>query len=168
MNKLLKNHGFWGIIILIAMGFIVSVVMKDSAPWVLGDAEHMIFSIVFSLVPGLLWLYFFYTQDKHEREPKHCMLGVFVLGMLLGYSFSYPIEPFFTESHVGSSSPVVELLWAILVFGSIQELTKFLVVRYSVYNSKEFNEPADGYEDVLVEVELTETDAFVITMQKAR
>jgi RsiW-degrading membrane proteinase PrsW (M82 family) len=144
MNKLLKNRGFWGIIVLIAMGAVLSVVMKDAEPWNLGDTEHLIFSITFSLIPGLLWLYFFYTQDKHEREPKHYMLGIFVIGMLLGYSFAYPIEQYFAESHVQSGSAVVELLWAILVFGTVQEVTKFIAVRYSVYNSKEFNEPADG------------------------
>jgi len=144
MKGILKNRGFWGIFVLIAMGAVLSGVLQGTI-FQFSPTEHLIFSIVFSIIPGLLWLYFFYLQDKYEREPKHFLLAVFVLGMLLCYGLTMPLESIFRDTHqAATSGPIVELLWAILVFGTIQELTKFLVIRYSIYNSKEFNEPADG------------------------
>jgi len=144
MGNFFKNRGFWGILLLIGMGAVLSVFMKDQVYEFSGNT-HLIFSFVFSIIPGLLWLWFFYLQDKYEREPHHFLLGVFVISMLLAYSVALPLENFFRDAHeITTRSPMVEFLWSVLVFATIQEVVKFIAVRYSIYRSEEFNEPADG------------------------
>ena len=143
--EFLKNRGFWGILVLLAMGAITAALLAGLPPLELSPLPHTLFSLVFSIFPGLLWLYFFYSQDKYEREPHLHLLGMFALGMLMAYGFSMSLEKNFAQSHNGIlSGNLADLAEAILVFGCIHELTKFLVVRYTVYYSSEFNEPVDG------------------------
>ena len=145
MTKLLKDRGFWGIIVLVLLGTLTSVLLEGQVFEVHSPLGHLLFSAVFSLVPGLLWLYFFYLQDKHEREPHHYLVGVFIAGAALAYGVSVQVSRAFDAAHATSLySPLAQLLTAILVYGVLQELVKFLVVRYTVYNSNEFNEPVDG------------------------
>jgi len=39
--------------------------------------------ILMALIPALIWLVFFYQQDRLEPEPKGYVLGVFILGAIL-------------------------------------------------------------------------------------
>ncbi len=98
---------------------------------------YTIFALAFA--PGAFWLWYFYKKDKLEPEPKSLILRVFALGMLA------VIPTFFAEQAVNSVlslfSPVL-----ILVVGApiIEELAKFLVVRFTIFRNKEFDEPMDG------------------------
>ena len=144
MGRLLKNLGFVAILLLLTFAAVMSILFADTL-LTLPKGLHVLFSLFFSLVPGLLWLYFFWLQDKYEKEPKEYLLGVFALGAFMAYSLSMPLENLFSAgSPLPLGSPFVRLLQAILLIGCIQELTKFLSVRYSIYYSNEFNEPADG------------------------
>src|SRR5262249_21866735 len=95
-----------------------------------------------AVVPGLLWLAYFYLQDRDEPEPKHYVLGVFLLGAFV----AAPLAGFF-GGHAAAASrgfTLEGILLAIVPCGLAQELAKYLVVRYSVYLSDEFDEPPDG------------------------
>lgn len=140
--KLLRNRGFWGVIVLILLGAITATAFSD-ATWAFGSG-HVFFSVIFSLVPGLLWLYFFYLQDRYEREPHHFLLGIFILSAALSYAVAYPIEQMYEASHGVLAGMANNLLAQVLVFGALQQLIIFMVVRYTVFFSDEFNEPADG------------------------
>lgn len=145
MAKLFTNRGFWGIIVLLLLGTLTSILLKDVVVQVHNNVWHLLLSALISLVPGLLWLYFFYLQDKHEREPHGYLLGVFIAGAALAYGVSVQLQRAYDATHeTALQSPVANLLTAILVYGVLQEMVKYLVVRYSVFNSEEFNEPADG------------------------
>lgn len=144
MGKLFTNRGFLGIIVLVLIGSLTSILLKGVVLQMSGVGLFL-FSALMSIGPGLLWLYFFYLQDKHEREPHHFLVGVFILGAALSYGVSIQLERLYDAGHDSSLySTAAKLLTAILVYGVLQELVKFLVVRYTVYNSNEFNEPADG------------------------
>lgn len=91
-----------------------------------------IIALVIAPIAFLVW--FFYTRDKLNPEPRGLILRVFLLGMLVAI-------------------PVVLLQWllplpklwmAILGAPILAELGKFAVVRQSVYTSPEFDEPVDG------------------------
>ncbi len=98
-------------------------------------------SLVMAVVPGLLWLAYFYLQDRDEPEPKHYVLGVFLLGAFV----AAPVARFlgWHAAPRGDLTPEGILL-AVVPCGLAQELAKYLVVRYSVYLSEEFDEPLDG------------------------
>jgi RsiW-degrading membrane proteinase PrsW (M82 family) len=40
--------------------------------------------VVMALIPAVLWMSFFYVQDREEQEPRHFVLTVAVLAALLG------------------------------------------------------------------------------------
>ncbi|MDX9755138.1 MAG: PrsW family glutamic-type intramembrane protease [bacterium] len=90
--------------------------------------------ILLAFGPGIFWLWYFYRKDRLEPEPKMLVLQMFVLGMLV-------VIP----------CALLELLYPwnnlfLLVVGApvIEEMGKFLVVRYTVYKDQEFDEPMDG------------------------
>ncbi|MBI4508111.1 MAG: PrsW family intramembrane metalloprotease [Deltaproteobacteria bacterium] len=98
-------------------------------------------------IPALLWLGFFYLQDRHEPEPKSYILGMFLLGALV----SGPVAGFFLDmvhqphSHRGIHGPSPEqVVGSLAIIAVVQELVKYLLVRSTIYLSKEFDEPMDG------------------------
>jgi protease PrsW len=106
-------------------------------------------ALTMSAIPALLWLAYFYLQDRHEPEPTHYVLGVYVLGALV----AGPAASFLIGQLTGpaplvarSVSPLgpESLVRTFLIVALAQELCKYLVVRYTVYRSPEFDEPMDG------------------------
>jgi len=100
-------------------------------------------------IPAVLWLGFFYLMDRHEPEPKQLVAGVCVLGALI----AAPLADFVQAQAVPPVALAVQglspfsldrVLHAVLVVGLSQEMCKYAVVRYTVYMSKEFDEPMDG------------------------
>lgn len=98
-----------------------------------------------SFIPALLWLAFFYQQDRLEPEPKGYVLSVFLLGALLAQGAGIPLLNEVFEVHRWlPTSPWVNLLGSVLVVGLTEEFLKYAAVRYSVYRSMEFDERMDG------------------------
>jgi len=142
--KFLTNKGFLGIVLLIIIGAVCSWLL-DGTLLSLSGVWRLLFAIGVTLLPGLLWLWFFYMEDKYEKEPKQMLLGVFALGGLTAYALSKPITALFVpEVSVFDQNLLSQFLVAFLLVGMIQQLVIFLTVRYSIYFSNEFNEPADG------------------------
>lgn len=106
-------------------------------------------ALVVAAVPALLWLVYFYLQDRLEPEPKHYVIGVYLLGAFVAAPLSEfiiaqvaPPAPFAAQSI--ESFGADRLVRVFLVIGIAQELCKYVVVRYTVYLSPEFDEPLDG------------------------
>jgi RsiW-degrading membrane proteinase PrsW (M82 family) len=106
-------------------------------------------ALAMSAIPALLWLAYFYIQDRHEPEPTHYvagvyLLGCFVAGPLAGFLVAQLTgpPPMGTQA-MGLLSPQ-RLVHTFLVVALAQELSKYLVVRYTIYRSPEFDEPMDG------------------------
>lgn len=101
--------------------------------------------VFLALVPALIWLVFFYLQDSAEPEPKGFVLGVFALGALFAVGVGIPVvEKLFRTSHWIYTDTLSKIVGGILVVGFTQEYLKYAAVRYSIYNSEEFDEPTDG------------------------
>jgi RsiW-degrading membrane proteinase PrsW (M82 family) len=105
----------------------------------------LITGILLAVVPALIWLIVFYQQDRLEPEPKGYLLAVFVLGALLAAAVGQPlVENFFKVSDWLYTDTLTTILGGILVVGFTQEFLKYAAVRYSMYNSAEFDEATDG------------------------
>lgn len=132
-------------VIAIALFALAAALVLNSVRPQLGQAGLVVAGVVLALVPAALWLAFFYVQDRLEPEPKGYVLGVFVLGALLAAAVSIPVLSglFRVQEWLGRSL-LTDLLGAILVVGFVQEFLKYAAVRYSVYNSAEFDERLDG------------------------
>lgn len=101
--------------------------------------------VFLALVPAFIWLVFFYLQDRAEPEPKGFVLGVFALGALFASGVGIPVvEGLFRVSHWLYTDTLSKIIGGILVVGFTQEYLKYAAVRYSIYNSDEFDEPTDG------------------------
>jgi protease PrsW len=100
-------------------------------------------------VPAVLWLGFFYLMDRHEPEPKQLVAGVCVLGALVAAPLAdfvhyQAVPPLALEVHGISPLSLDRVIYAVFVLGLAQEVCKYAAVRYSIYMSREFDEPMDG------------------------
>lgn len=107
------------------------------------------FAAFISCIPAAFWLGFFYLMDRHNPEPKQLVVGVCVLGALV----AAPLADFVHDVAVPdiaiaqpglSAFSLDRILYAVLVAGLAQEVCKYAVVRYTIYMSREFDEPIDG------------------------
>ncbi|MEO1070286.1 MAG: PrsW family glutamic-type intramembrane protease, partial [Cyanobacteria bacterium J06638_6] len=90
--------------------------------------------VALALAPLAFVLWFFYTRDRLNPEPRGLVLRVFLLGLLA-------FIPVFLVRQWIPSPP---WLMAVLIVPVLAELAKFWVVRAGVYNHPEFDEPVDG------------------------
>lgn len=100
-------------------------------------------------IPAVFWLGFFYMMDRHEPEPKQLVAGVCVLGALIAAPLAdflqYQAVPPVALGIPGLSPFSLDrVVYAVLVLGLSQEMCKYAVVRYTIYMSREFDEPMDG------------------------
>jgi RsiW-degrading membrane proteinase PrsW (M82 family) len=100
-------------------------------------------------IPAALWLGFFYLMDRHEPEPKQLVVGVCVLGALIAapladFVFGLAVPPTPLAVNDPDSLSMAGILYAVFVVGLTQEMCKYAVVRYTIYMSREFDEPMDG------------------------
>lgn len=117
----------------------------------LDHAVHLgpLLAVLMAGIPAVFWLGFFYLMDRHEPEPKQLVIGVCVLGALV----AAPLADFLQYQAVPPAALAVEgisawsadrILYAVLIQGLAQEMCKYAAVRYTVYLSREFDEPMDG------------------------
>ena len=93
--------------------------------------------VLVSILPAVGWLLYFHKTDKYEPEPKKLVFRTFGIGVLfavaLGTAYTglpYPWGP----------ARYSAVIWAPLV----EEIGKFLIVYWTVFRNKNFNEPIDG------------------------
>jgi RsiW-degrading membrane proteinase PrsW (M82 family) len=100
-------------------------------------------------IPALFWLGFFYLMDRHEPEPKQLVAGVCVLGALVAAPLAdfvqrLAVPPVALQMHSLDALSLDRVIYAVLIAGLAQEMCKYAVVRYTIYTSREFDEPMDG------------------------
>jgi RsiW-degrading membrane proteinase PrsW (M82 family) len=132
------------IVILVVFAVLAAIIAGATKPVFEGTALVLV-GVVLAVVPAVLWLIFFYLQDRLEPEPKRYVVGVFVIGALLASALGIPLirDVFRVQDWIGYSF-LVNLLGAILVVGFIEEFLKYATVRYSIYLLPEFDERMDG------------------------
>jgi len=102
--------------------------------------------ILVSILPGILWLFYFYRQDRYEPEPKRLVLWVFIGGMLMVVPAA-GLEALGKEGllEARSTGDVISLFYYSFFFiGLIEEGMKFLLLWFLVQPRKVMNEPVDG------------------------
>lgn len=95
--------------------------------------------------PAVAIITFFYTKDKHDREP----IGILVVSFLTGCFSVVPaiiletLLPGLVPGGNGTSIISVAIYTFIIVAGS-EEFCKYIFLRYYAYKKSSFNEPYDG------------------------
>jgi RsiW-degrading membrane proteinase PrsW (M82 family) len=132
------------VLILGLVGFVAAMVgIEHVAPGAAGLGP--LTALAFAAIPSALWLGYFYLQDRNEPEPKQLVGGVFLIGAFI----AAPLAGFANDLIAVAGADldplsVNRLLSNILLVGVVQETAKYVVVRYSVYHHREFDEPMDG------------------------
>jgi len=109
-------------------------------------------SFLVSIIVSIGWIYYFWKIDRYEKEPIHTIVITFILGAVISL-----VVPFLEDIGLkifGLSledliknplNHIVPLfLFLIFVVGVVEELAKFIPVKFYVYKTKYFNEPMDG------------------------
>lgn len=102
--------------------------------------------LALALAPAIAIIFYIYSKDKYEKEPFRNLAISFILGVLStlpAIVIQYSLEPrvlAFTQS----KSIMYYALFAYVVVGFGEELSKFIMLRFYAYPRKAFNEPFDG------------------------
>ena len=107
---------------------------------------HAGLGVLLAGIPAAIFLIFIYRQDRVEPEPIGVVLGVFALGALLGFGAVVPLETevFAIGDWTHRSGPYAWLASSVGVAGTLHMLAVYVAVRYTVYQTTEFDEPIDG------------------------
>lgn len=104
----------------------------------------LLIAIPLALAPGIGLSLFIYFRDKYEKEPFRLLRNCFLFGML-SIIPAIIIELAFGAMGIDENQGVLTtLVFAFLVVGGSEELSKFLVLRFYAFPKKDFNEPFDS------------------------
>jgi protease PrsW len=104
--------------------------------------------LAIALAPGAAIGIYIYLKDKHEREPLGLLLVSFFYGILstivtftLSYAITFLLQVKNTEEQADFIGKFIEALFKVAL---IEELSKFIFVRFILFYNRNFNEPFDG------------------------
>jgi len=100
--------------------------------------------LALALAPGISIGIYIYLKDKHEREPLGLLFISFMYGVLstaVTLLISWPLEYLVT---INEQNVVHQFGNAFFKVAFVEEFSKFIFIRFILYNNKNFNEPFDG------------------------
>ena len=103
---------------------------------------------VLAFAPGIFWLWLIYSRDKYRPEPRGLVIRTFIFGILSALPVVI-VEailggPTLEDIEAGIITAGQAVYGAFIVAGLVEEMAKYLVVRYTIYRSPYFDEPMDG------------------------
>ena len=103
----------------------------------------LVLLILVSVIPAVLWVWFFYSQDVHEPEPPRLIFKTFIFGILATIPTGILEGPF--RIYLQDSRNLLTLFLAsIFGVGLIEELMKHFAFQLATYGSGEIDEPVDS------------------------
>ncbi|MEX0657957.1 MAG: PrsW family glutamic-type intramembrane protease, partial [Egibacteraceae bacterium] len=103
----------------------------------LSDGQVFALALAGSLVPTLAWLWFFYSRDRYDREPKRLVAKLFLIGAL-------PVGILAGITNVAFAGVVGIGVTAVVVAPLGEETLKYLGARRGAGRHLAFDEPVDG------------------------
>ena len=105
----------------------------------------IVVSLVLAGIPALIWMAFFYAQDRTEPEPLRNVVLVAGAAGLLAVAVGQPmITKAFGVNEWITRSTWTQIIGSILVIGFVQEFCKYFAIRSTVYESDAINQRVDG------------------------
>ncbi|MDI6718341.1 MAG: PrsW family glutamic-type intramembrane protease [Methanomicrobiales archaeon] len=101
-----------------------------------------VFAIGFA--PGVFWLWYFYSRDRIEPEPRAMVARIFLYGILIAFPVAIIEGILAGVAGILFTSAIGAFLLAVAIAPLVEEYAKFCVVRNTVYENREFSEPMDG------------------------
>src|SRR5690554_4863879 len=103
----------------------------------------LVLLILVSVIPAVLWVWFFYRQDVYDPEPPGLILRAFMFGVLATIPTGILEGPF--RVYLQDSRNLLTLFLAsVLVVGLVEESMKYFAFQLSTYGTGEVNKPIDS------------------------
>ncbi|HEY7036307.1 MAG TPA: PrsW family glutamic-type intramembrane protease [Thermomicrobiales bacterium] len=143
------SRGTWPAMAAMVLGLValalVMLVVGDNISENLGDHWLDLIGLVLAIVPAVLWLGVFRQLDRLEAEPHSFLFSTLVLGALITGTIVEPIRRNVLELNTWRPDTwYFSILVQTLTQGVMQAVTVYVVVRFTVYLTDEFDERADG------------------------
>ncbi|RMG84363.1 MAG: PrsW family intramembrane metalloprotease [Chloroflexi bacterium] len=89
-------------------------------------------NVVLSLLPAILWMIFSRLQERRAIQPRKGLLSVAIVSALVANAIGIPLVQDFLKvgEWLSLSSAIDRIISYTLTVGMIQELLKYLVIRY--------------------------------------
>jgi RsiW-degrading membrane proteinase PrsW (M82 family) len=105
--------------------------------------------VAIAAAPGVLWLGYFHSHDRHEPIPKHHVVATYLVGAFLAGPVAAWLIAGLSPTHPATAPDLdplslAHLCRAFLVIAVVQEVAKYAVVRYGVYRTAELDQPLDA------------------------
>ena len=97
--------------------------------------------IILAFIPSLIWLAFYLRKDRHP-EPSRMVIRIFLLGILMVPIAGLVEQGFFLG--LQKISLLQKTYFLVVGFALIEEVLKYLVVRFGILKNPEFDEPDDA------------------------
>lgn len=97
--------------------------------------------LILASLPSLVWLAFYLRKDKHP-EPNKMVVKIFLLGVLMVPLAALLEQGFFLG--LKKLSLLDKIILLVIGFALIEELLKYLVIKFGVLKNPEFDEPVDA------------------------
>jgi len=104
----------------------------------------LLLGVFVALVPALIWLGFFYQQDRSEPEPKRLVARIFIFGALAAAVVVPLTDQIASQTISQFSNLIVRLVLTVFTISLIQEVFKVAMVRYVVLGTDQFDRHPDG------------------------
>jgi len=102
---------------------------------------QFIVSILLAPLPSIIWLSYYLRKDKHP-EPNKLIIKIFIFGILMVPAAGALEQLFYLGTEKIS---FLDKLWIIVVvFAFIEEILKYLVVKFKILKNPDFDEPVDA------------------------
>lgn len=100
--------------------------------------------IAMAIAPGAAIMWFIYSRDKYEKEPKKLLLWCFLFG-IASIIPAVILEAIGQAVGFGISDNIfITFIFAFVVVGFSEEFSKYIFLNWYAFKKKEFNEPFDG------------------------
>jgi RsiW-degrading membrane proteinase PrsW (M82 family) len=97
-----------------------------------------------AILPGLLICFYIYTRDEHDREPQGQLAMSFTLGVLATLPAIFIERWAVQQGYDDTSNLLYVTCFSFAIVGFVEEIVKFLPLRFYAYTRPEFDEPMDG------------------------
>lgn len=111
-------------------------------------ASHVVYFGVI-IIPPLFWLWYFRFYDRRHPEPLQLLFFVFMMGFslsllvkVLTYFFNLPNLQMLS-GFLGLTT-IIQAVIFVLLLAIVEEMVKFIILRFYVYYKQEFDEKIDG------------------------
>jgi len=101
----------------------------------------LLLCIILAPLPSIIWLAFYLRKDRHP-EPNRMVIKIFLLGAIsIAFAALFEQGIYFLLNKISLAQEIIIL---VISFAFIEELIKFLVVKFGILKSPSFDEPVDS------------------------